>query len=380
MRYFSSALCVASLIGLVGCSTMNSGSSGSSLPNTGSSQSAPNMRDRAIDWTPVNSAGWPYTAPRPNDLKHRPPQTGQRGGYYASEFRSDIGVFGYAPKPNKAEEGPKCTPPGYRYNVNGIAADEKGNLIVPGSSKPGGKNTKYWNVTVYQGGAQPTICGPALGTIHDYTGQPVDAASFNAQIAPIAVSEINFTTKLGEVVICTLASLSCSAPVTSTAITGYSAGVAIDASGDCWLSTAKKTDNGIPSGFRLIYWAGCTGNGVAATGTTGQSSYGGLFIDNAGHLGAFDAFGAKLFVYSGCKPACTQIGKFALQGQSFYGGLNGAGTRLAVGDVTNGSVDVYNYYSPSAGVTYHYSFDTGLKHARLVESGIFSPANQRLHS
>jgi hypothetical protein len=360
---------------------MNSGSSGSSLPNAGS-QSVANVRDLAKDWQPINSAGWPDVPLQGGPHVKRDQAKSQRGGYYATQFRSEDGVLGYSPKPNKSGgggAGPVCSPPGPNYNVNGIAADEKGNLIVPGSSYPSGRNTKHWYVSVFKGAAQTDICGALLGAIPDTTGQPVDAASFNAVLAPIAVSEINFTTKLGEVVICTLASLSCSAPITSSAITGYSAGVAIDASGDCWLSTSKKVTNGIPAGFRLIYWSGCTGNGVVATGTSGQSSYGGLFIDNAGHLDAFDAFNAKLHVYSGCKPDCTPVGKYTLQGQSFYGGLNGAGTRLAVGDEQNGVVDVYNYFSPTPGVTYHYSFYTGLKHSRLVESGIFSPSNQRLH-
>lgn len=375
MRYLTSGLCAAIVVALVGCST-NSGSLGSSLPNAGN-QSADAMHNQG-SWTPINSAGWkPDSGPR--DGNGRLPQTGQRGGYYASEFRSGVGVFGYSPKPNNNNGAPVCSPPGSRYNVNGIASDEKGNLIVPGSSKPGGNNTKGWNISVYQGNAQVQICGPLLGTIPDTTGQPVDAASFNAVLAPIAVSEINFSTKLGEVVVCTLASLSCGTPVTSSAITGYSAGVAMDSSGDCWLSTAKKVSNGIPVGFRLIYWAGCTGNGVVATGTGGQSSYGGLFVDNSGNLGSFDSFNSKLHVYSGCNPACTEVSgsPFALQGQSFYGNLNGSGYKLAVGDETNGSVDVYNYSLPTFSL--RYSFKSGLKHSRLVESGIFSPTNQRLH-
>lgn len=374
MRYFTSALCAAGVIALVGCS-MNAGSSGSSLPNAGD-QSAAATRNQVMSWTPINSAGW-HSESGPREGKGRPPQVGQRGGYYASMFRSDVGVLGYSPKPNKDNSGPVCSPPGNRYNVNGIASDEKGNLIVPGSSKPSGKNTTGWNVSVFYGNTQPLICGQLLGTIPDTTGQPVDATSFNAVLAPIAVSEINFSTKLGEVVVCTLSSLSCGAPVTSTAITGYSAGVAMDAAGDCWLSTAKKVDNGIPSGFRLVYWHGCTGNGVAATGTGGQSSYGGLFIDNSGNIGSFDAFNSKLHVYSGCNPACTSVGTFTLQGQSFYGNLNGSGAKLAVGDETNGSVDVYNYMPPT--LTLRYSFNAGLKHSRLVESGIFSPTNQRTH-
>jgi hypothetical protein len=158
----------------------------------------------------------------------------QRGGFYATEFRSDVGVFGYSPKPNKDNDPPVCSPPGSRWNVNGIASDNKGNLIVPGSSKPAGGPTD-WNVTVYEGAPQPMICGAALGSIPVTTGQPVDVTAFNAATGSIAVSEINFTTKKGEIVICSLATMSCGAPITNPDITGYSAGVAMDAAGDCWL-------------------------------------------------------------------------------------------------------------------------------------------------
>lgn len=55
MRYVTSALCAAVLIGLMGCSAMNSGSSGSSLPNVGGQSAAP---DRVVDnWTPINFGG-----------------------------------------------------------------------------------------------------------------------------------------------------------------------------------------------------------------------------------------------------------------------------------------------------------------------------------
>jgi hypothetical protein len=307
----------------------------------------------------------------------QPPQGQQRGGNYASMFRAHSGVFGYSPKPNKSNNPPVCEPSGTFYNVNGIGTDEKGNLMVPGSSAPGGRKTTDWGVTVYQGSSQPLICGANLGTIPTPDGQPVDADSFNAMFAPIAVSEINFDTGKGEVVLCTLASLSCGSPITSSSVSSIGAGVAIDAAGDCWLSTAKRLSNGGPEGFRLIYWAGCTGDGVVATGTTGQASYGGLFIDNDGNIGSFDAFHNRLFVYSGCNPNCTLVGIFPLRGQSFYGTLNGSGHKLAAGDAENGSVDVYNYDLPTFAL--RYSFNNGLDKSRLVESGIFAPSNQRTH-
>lgn len=370
MRYVTSALCAAGVILLAGCS-MDSGSSGSSLPNAANQSAA--ATHHGSTWTPINSAGWKMdTGPLPRQV--RPPADPQRGGNYATEFRGNVDVFGYSPKPNKSDSPPICSPPGNRWNVNGIASDQKGNLIVPSSSTPGGDDL-HWNISVYAGSAQPIICGALLGAMPDLTGQPVDAAAFKAATGPIAVSEINFTTKLGEVVICTLASLSCSAPITSSAITGYGAGVAMDAAGDCWLSTAKKISNGIPVGFRLIYWAGCTGDGVVATGTS-QGSYGGLFIDNAGNLGSFDAFNSRLHIYSGCNPACTKVGEFKLAGMSLYGNLNGSGGKLAVGDFSNGSVDVYDYSMTNFNL--RYVFDAGLRRNRFVASGIFAPSNQRI--
>jgi hypothetical protein len=305
----------------------------------------------------------------------------QRGGFYASEFRSGIGVFGYSPKPNRMNMAPVCSPAGNRYNVNGIASDRRGNLMVPGSSRPGRRGK--WSVSVYAGDAQPTICGALLAQIGVSFGQPVDASSIDVDVShhfagTVAMSVIDFTTRVGEIFICQMVPYGpvfCEYPVlTSSAITGYGAGV-LDVGGNCWLSTAKRISNGIPVGFRLIYWAGCTGNGVSATGTEGQGSYGGLFMDNAGNIGAFDAFNSKLHVYNGCNPACTRVAEFRLQGQSFFGGLNGAANRLAVGDSTNGSVDVYRY--DLSNFHYLYSFNNGLRRARLVMSGIFSPNNLR---
>lgn len=387
MRYLSSAWCAAAIIAVAGCS-MNSGSSaGSSLPNTSSQQA---MHDGSTDgskWMPINSAGWSTQGPLPKrDRLSEPPAWTQRGGYYATMFRTrGDGVWGYSPKPNKDNDGPICQPPNPSYNVNGVASDEKGNLIVPGSSERGSNSTKTWNIAVYQGLAQGTtydICGPSLGSIPDYTGQPVDAAVYgNAQIANIYVSQIDFASKKGEIVVCSLGTLTCGAPVTSSYITSYGAGVAVDAHGNCWLSTAKTTSSTSgPTGFRLIYWAGCTGNGVVASGAS-QTSYGGLFIDNAGNLASFDMRAAKLYVRSGCAPVCSAVAKYSLQGQSIYGGLNGSGHKLAAGDVANGSVDVYNYPQPTNGVPFglRYSFSAGLKRLRIVETGIFSPSNARTH-
>lgn len=288
----------------------------------------------------------------------------QRGGYYAAEF-SGTDIFGWAPKPNKSDAPPICSISG-GTGFNGIAADRKGHLIAPGVF--GGVS----QINVYSG---PPVCGTLLVSIPDTTGQPGDAdVVLDATKNNILVGEIaNYGSHVGDVVVCSYATLSCGAPVTSSAITGYGAGVALATNGDCWMSAGTSEFNLVHPGFVLIYWQGCTGPGQVATGTL-NASYGGLFIDSQGNLGSFDAFSNTLYVYSGCNPACTLVGgPFALKGQSFFGNLNGAGTRLAVGDYTSGAVDVYNYTPTS--LSFHYSFSNGLTPGNIVESGIFEPTN-----
>ena len=233
------------------------------------------------------------------------------------------------------------------------------------------------------------ICGKLLGRIPITNGQPVDAMAFDAATLPIVVSVIDDTTNLGEIEVCSLAKLSCGAPVTSPDITGYSAGIAEARNEDCWLATAKRVDNGIPAGFRLVWFPHCHARkAMVVTGTSGQSFYGGLFIDESknkegkgNRLGSFDAFDSVLHVYVGCKPQCVEYGREKLAGQSFFGGLNGASNRLAVGNSTNGSVDVYRYDAEQHFKDFGllYSFNRGLERSRLVMSGIFSPSDQRQH-
>ena len=99
--------------------------------------------------------------------------------------------------------------------------------------------------------------------------------------------------------------------------------------------------------FRVSLLAGLTGTGEVASGTS-NSSYGGLFFDTAGNLVSVDAFAGMLYVYHGCKPNCTLAGgPYSLHGASFYGNLNRAGNRMALGDWGSGEVDVYTYSPPT---------------------------------
>jgi hypothetical protein len=88
---------------------------------------------------------------------------------------------------------------------------------------------------------------------------------------------------------------------------------------------------------------------------------------------SIDAFAGVLYVYHGCNPTCTLVGgPYSLHGASFYGNLNRAGNRLALGDWGKAR---WTSTPTRRGITYKYSFDYGLTRGDLVESGIFSPSN-----
>ena len=287
------------------------------------------------------------------------------GALYGSEFEtvgSGEGQINAYKNPDTKNVAPECDIQGYA--INGWGVDNAGDLILPAGSSI----SSSVSVNVYQG---PKPCGKLLGTITDSTGQPADAKSFNAIKDKIYVGEIASTASAtGEIVICTLKSLACGTPITNSSITGHGAGVAIDAKGDCWMSAGTATN----TGFLLVYWKGCKGAGVVATGTK-NAAFGGLFFDTKGNLVSIDVSG-NLYVYKGCTPKCTVVGTMALKGASIFGTLNAAGTEFAVGDVANNQIDVYKY-TPTK-LTYMYSFNNDLTGTGFIESGGFNPTNKQL--
>jgi hypothetical protein len=133
MRVSSTAVYAAIAAGLlVGCAGSLSSTPGS-LPNGGGASPASNVRH--ADWTPVDLAGNLNTLRKRRMLgldDHRIPPPGTKGGYYASEFAGSL-VPAWSPKPNTENNPPLCSVSGQTYYVNGIASDQKGDLIVPGS-------------------------------------------------------------------------------------------------------------------------------------------------------------------------------------------------------------------------------------------------------
>lgn len=284
-----------------------------------------------------------------------------KAGIYASAYL-DTSVFAFKSK-YKGGRGPVCTIyTGYSY-INGIAADPKGNLILPLGSPAA--------IDVYSG---PGLCGSKLGHITDPYGQPAAAASFDAANGTIAVADLTTGKKaVGNIAVCTLAG-GCTQELTNSNVTGFATGVALAKNGDCWLDS----ENAGSSGAALTYWAGCTGSGEATTGFQ-NTSFGGLSIDKSGNILAIDSSGGgtgQLWVYSGCNPACTVVGgPFALKHSPFYGALNAKGDTFGVMEDARpygGEIDIYKY-TPTK-LTYKYSFNSGFEEVAYPEGIAFSPA------
>jgi hypothetical protein len=363
MRLFTSALCTAVAVGLLaGCSGSNIGPSGSSIPSTGSQpQGMHALRHAPLSLIPafMRPAGVRslHLGVAPLKKSKVTPE------FWASEFYGSQ-FFGY-PSPNTGNSAPTCTvgtsssPVEY---VNGTGADASGNYAAPGYT-----GQEYLTVNVYKAGT----CGTVLYDPEDETGQPAAVASTTSFASQIVIGELADydNSDYGAVVICT--TTACGTPLTSSNITDYGAGVAVDKSGDCWMSAETSGD----ASATLAYWPKCTGSGETATGFQNKY-YGGLFIDTKGHLGAIDLSGT-LYVYSGCNTACTLVKSTALHGESLFGNLNAKGNQLVVGDFENGACDVYTYNSKTGAATYSYSFDSGLTSSDDVESCISSPSNKK---
>lgn len=282
-------------------------------------------------------------------------------GMYVNEFYGS-GVLAYQNR-NTGNAGPFCTvPTGTGSDVNGIAVDQKGNLITPEAvNYSGEKAIQIW--------AGPGMCGKSVGSILDPFGQPSDAASFDAADSTIVVSNIfDNSSASGSLSICTLSG-GCTTNLTNPAMYKV-AGVALAKNGDCWAS-AENTSGAAT----LTYFAGCTGSGTQATGFM-NVDYGSLSIDMSGNLVSVDKTGQQVWVYSGCNPACTVVGgPFPLQGLSVFGALNVQSMTFMAGDQANGSVDVY-YYSPTS-LTYWYSYNNGLAPSGKVEGVAYNPASKQ---
>lgn len=279
-------------------------------------------------------------------------------GLYVNQFYDDK-VLAYQ-NSNTANNPPFCSvPTGESSAVNGIAVDQRGNLITPIGATYSGTHV----VVIWQG---PGMCGKEVGSFPDNYGDASNAASFDAIHGKIIVGNIfdNGSTG-GSISICTLKH-GCTANLTNPAIHKL-AGVALDPKGNCWASAENTL-----GGATLTYFAGCAGKGKRASGFKNKD-YGDLMFDRSGNLVSMDKTGEQVWVYSGCDPKCKLVGgPYPLMGIAVAGSLNHQAMTLAVGNRTTGAIDIY-YYSPG-GITYWYSFNNGISVSAVIEGLAYNPA------
>lgn len=354
MRFYGSALCAAVALALLaGCSanapaTGTVPSTGAATPTGAHGRFAPVWSENA---TLVPDALRPVVA---MPLHGRAGPNAVAGGVYVSEFYS-TDLYGYERR-NKENDPPSCTLSGIVY-PNDIASDDHGNIIVP----DGGARS----VNVYKGSGK---CGALIGSFHDRSGQPSDATSMNAVSGVIAVAHIysskGFGHRGGTVTLCTLDG-TCATPLVNSNMYEVG-GVAMSRGGDCWVTALDGT--GTPT---MTYFQACQGAGETATGFV-NANIGGLDIDKDGNIVSISSYDAKVYVYSGCNPACKLVsGPFKLNGEAIFGHLNHQAMALATADFQYGQIDVYQY-TPKK-IKYLYSFNNGLTTSDVVEGVTFAP-------
>ncbi len=284
------------------------------------------------------------------------PAAATRGIYVAPVSAGYVLGYKYNNSKNK---GTICTIKG--APGNNLSADQHGNLIDPDADP-----YLPHMIEVYQG---REMCGTLAGEIQDPYGQPSDAASGNALTREIAVANIfDDYNQPGSISVCSLAS-GCTRNLTNPAMYVV-LGVAMDRRGNCWADA-----NDYSNKSHLVYFAHCNGVGALATGFE-NTSYGGLDVDSDGNLVTISAHQYAVYVYSGCKPACTLVGgPMSLIGGSIFGHLNHAGTKFAVADITNHQIDIYNYTPTS--LVYQYSFNKGLSPSQEILGVTYSPGSKR---
>jgi len=382
MRSFTAALTSAVAIGLLaGCAGGNLGSVGSPMPGAANQSHISPLARAPISlvpsWmTPAGVARLHLDAGSPvRPDKGKPPKTANV--IWASQF--DTGTCGTScenegfvngyPNPDTSNVKDFCDTPA--YYVNGVGTDPKGYLAIPAYF-----SGSYYTINVYDPATTANESGntcPALDySVEDTTGQPAAAASLKGTTSWVVGEIANYTSEVGDVVVCT--PTACGTPVTNTSITSYVAGVAVDNKGDCWASAETMSF----ASSILVYWAGCTGSGVVVSGYK-NAYYGGLFFDKNNNLGSIDLSG-NLYIYkpsSDGSSVSVVLGPVALKGESLFGNLNSAGNTLSVGDFANSDVDVYKYSDTK--VKYSYSISNGFTGGDNVESGIQGPTNTWTH-
>ncbi len=224
-------------------------------------------------------------------------------------------VVGYTRK-NPHNNPPICTVTGVP-TAAAMGVDQKGNLLVGVSGS---------EILVFSG---PNMCGPQVGSFTDPYGQHSDIATKDAISGKIAVANVfdgnRQSHSAGSISVCTMAA-GCGTNLTNPAM--YEVfGVAMDEQGNCWASATN-----ISATATLTFFKHCAGAGQSTTGFSNPYA-GGLDFDAAGNLVSVSFANDAVYVYRGCKPACTMVaGPLALRGGTTFAHLNKRSTELIAAD------------------------------------------------
>jgi len=368
MRFFTAALCTTVAAAFLASCSGNGSSPSSSAPGGGGSMPQGIKSTHHLEAL-TTAPKWLIHARQTHIIKA--PASGVKGIASAEFFltTANVSVF---PKNNSAN-GPAVCTDSTGSNINDLASDSSGNLIVPDA---------FSGVYVYAPPFTSSSCGTLLGIITDSAGQASDAAAIDAATGTIVVGNIG-----GEVELCTLSSLSCTTATSPNMST--LAGVAMDKSGNCYADAFNTsgtvslwTYSGTPS-------APCTGSGTELGSANGfvEPYYGGLDVDNKGNLVVVSLFKNSSFalpssitVYSGCATGtCTVVGgPFDANGSAEYvfGHVGRQNERFVAGNVFTG-LDVYAYTGHGTGLTYMYSFSPTGCATNECEAAAYMPNAQR---
>jgi len=351
MKISSSAKYVLGVAAAVAMLAGCSGGSGSQVAPGPAMGSNTVVHGHALHLKPQWSA---FASLVPKELMGRPglplvghpaPDIAMRG-IYVTSFSYTTG-YGFK-KGNRSNPGSICTVPFSLSATNSIAVDGAGNFIDP----DGGTRS----III---GAGPGMCGASAATISDTYGQPSDAASANALTGTIAVGNIFDNSGLPASVSLCSVSAGCTSNLTNSSLYELG-GVAMDNGGNCYASGRNPSFTGAV----LIYWAGCTGSGVVASGYVNKD-YGSIDIDASGNLvtidiGLLEGTTGAIYAYSGCNPTCTLLSTTTLTNNAVEGKLNSLhNNKLAVASFINSQIDIYKG-SAASGYTYQYSFNGGV--------------------
>ena len=259
-------------------------------------------------------------------LKFAGPNTFVKGGVYVGQFGATV-VNEYG-LPNKHNKAPRCTD-GPTSAVNGLGYDSATRTL--------------WDP---DGGTRSLIpfakdCGGAGTAIAESNGQPSDIAvdGSTLYVADNSLSTIDVYTNGNY-----------TGSLSNSACSGGGFADAVDQH-----NVFQACTVGV-----IVEYAGGSGGGTALA-LSGLAAPIGMSFDKQHNLIVIDLVNGILVYAPPYSGGPSSSGSLA--GESTYGMINAANTDVYVGDVTNGSADVYSYPS----LAYEYSITNGLSSGNTVE-------------